>query len=284
MSGLISCPEITRRLLSNSNPIRFTRTEYSSGAQFVYQIYNTGAQKSKWQFFAPSIRDLTIEILQDRAVSLTDRLIFLGLFFQKAKDIARLKVEEIPALVSQYRNLRNNSGIKNLAAGISRNLSLQYQILKALCEIRANESPAYRELYLNVLEGLGYLPDNPTANLDNYENVVHNYYNGFFNEKSYLLEQYLVNYVFSVFFPFCGSADIFESYTSLVLHYSIMQFHLLGIAGLKKELDENLTASIFTKVSRLMEHDNLFFQKAHHWLQENNFVSLAHMVVLFKIS
>ena len=85
MSGVVSCPEIARRLLLNPDPIRFTQIESSSDAQFIYRIMNMDSFAIEWQYHTLNLRDLSIEILQHRGASLKDRLIFLGLFFKKCR-------------------------------------------------------------------------------------------------------------------------------------------------------------------------------------------------------
>lgn len=283
MSGLTSCPEIARLLFFDSYPIRFTHMEYSSDAQFVYEVFNTDGWKSKWQFYTLNIRNLIMEILQDHTASLTDRLIFTGLFFQKLKDfIEQSKTEMVPMLISQFQTLLKNGGPKDIGQNINKNIPLQYELLKAICEIKAVESPKYRELFSKVLTGFKEASDTQGGDSANYEEILGCYYLKSRETNDCIFENYLVNYIFGKIYLFHDYDNPFEVFAAIIIHYSFMRFHLIGMAILQKKMDNNLIINTFMEVSRFIEHDNSFLRKIFQFLRERDCFTLAHMAILIK--
>jgi lysine-N-methylase len=285
MTGMISCPEVGRRLLLDPKPVNFTQVENTSDAQFVYKVINLNLLRDEWQFYTLPLRELTIGILQDHHAKLTDRLIFLGLFFQKAQGlVSQSQTGEIPKLITQFGALVKNGSAKDFGQGINKNLLLQYELLKEICTVKAMETPRYREWFLKILEGFGEEQVNGQNGSFHYERVLNDYYLKFWKDHEYIFENYLVNQVFGQIYPFSDNADILDSYATFIIQYSLIQFHLIGVAGLEQGMTLDSAVHTFMKVSRFFEHDNAFLPKILQMLAERGLLTLAHLIGLFKIT
>jgi lysine-N-methylase len=54
-------------------------------------------------------------------------------------------------------------------------------------------------------------------------------------QKGYILEHYIVNYVFKTMFPLASEKHCFDNYIMMIVHYAMIKILLIGIAGFYKE-------------------------------------------------
>ncbi|MEH7302496.1 hypothetical protein V7110_19775, partial [Neobacillus drentensis] len=96
-----------------------------------------------------------------------------------------------------------------------------------------------------------------------------------------ILENYLVNYVFKNLFPFVKN-NMFEDYVMLIIHYSIIKLHLIGMAGYHNGLTIELVIKLIQSFSKTVEHSNVFLNRVLMLLKDNGFSTMAYMAILLK--
>ncbi|MCT4508866.1 MAG: hypothetical protein N4A48_08905 [Tepidibacter sp.] len=104
------------------------------------------------------------------------------------------------------------------------------------------------------------------------------------NEKEYILENYLVNYVFENQFPFVDiNSTVFENYVMMVIHYSLIKLNLIGMIGYHKEsfCDEHIV-KLIQSLAKNVEHNKKFLNHIKELLKKNNATSMAYMSILIK--
>lgn len=291
MSGEVSCPEMGRLVLLNSEPIvfdYFPQDVYlNKNSRFgIYRIVDCQGMKPGWQQFTMKLRAFAIKVLQERSCSLEDRLIFLGLFFKKAQEyINDSAINQLEGLTDKYRDMFQSGNAKGLGDGMNSNPTLKLELILEMCSVTANSQPLYDKFFERVLQGINLIPEKSLAeNATNYHQVYLDYYSPFMGDKGYIFENYLANFMFQKIFPLVDSDHIFEAYASLIIHYVLFQFHLVGIAGYTKNMDDRLLAKTFSEYSRCMEHDGkqVILKSILQLLREHNSYTLPHLMVLMK--
>ncbi|KAA0548799.1 lysine-N-methylase [Bacillus sp. BGMRC 2118] len=288
-SATMSCPEAARLALLNPNGIDFVETEepadtrgfLTKSLSLENPAYNGKPQQYFWE-----LRIFTIEVLQNRNYSLEDRLITLGMFYQSIqKQIDQGNVEQIPNLVDSYRKLISSSELRTSLTNIPVNLAIQMKLCKELIEYRLGQGIShqrYLECINETLSGIQYSEnDSLDEMMVRYQVALENYYKPFIKEYEYILENYLVNYVFKNMFPL-GKKSLFDDYVMLIIHFSMIKLHLIGMSSYHKGITTDLTVKLIQSFSKIVEHNDSFLRKVFDLFEENGFTTMAYMSILIK--
>lgn len=138
------------------------------------------------------------------------------------------------------------------------------------------------ECFAEVLKGIQYTKDATVEEItDRYQLAYTDYYDPFMRANEYILENYLVNYVYKNLFPSSDDTDIFESYIMLVVHYSSIKLHLIGMAGHHKEdFGVDHVIKLIQSFAKSVEHDSLYLRGVIELLKRNEYTSMAYMAIL----
>lgn len=290
-SATLSCPEAARLALLNPNPMEFDEVETIAEKHGVIlrsidtRQNHPAAKKAEKYFW--ELRIFTIQVLQNRRESLADRLIFLGLFYQKIQQLMiEKKFNAIPETIGTYLRLMEQGGWAEALSVLPERTSVQMTVLKKIVDVRltsAIPSAQYIVCYGQFLKGIEYTHDATEEEiLQRYEAAYRGYYEPFMREHEYILENYLVNYVFMNLFP-CGKYEsVFAEYTMLVLHYALIKMHLIGMAAFHQGLTIEWIVKLFYSFSRVIEHNTAFLQSVYNALKDNEYISLPYMAALIR--
>ena len=137
------------------------------------------------------------------------------------------------------------------------------------------------KLFLHGL--LNEFDSDDTSLLANYEIAYSKYYAPFMEKYDYILENYLVNYVFRTLFPVSNEKDALQSYVTLVINYSIIRTYLVGMAGaLKEQFDIEHVLQLIQSFSKVIEHNQSYAEQVHEFLRQHDFSQLPHMAILLR--
>lgn len=289
-SATVSCPEIARLALLNPNGIEFdevgepinTRMQLVKRLDVTDKKLANQPQKYFWE-----LRIFTIQVLQNRTYSLSERLIMLGTFIQKVEEyISSDQLDKVPQLIATYTTIMEEGSLKQSLYNVPSQPTVQMDLLKEIADQRFNQgihSNRYRECYMEMLLGLKFISGTPFAEVaKTYPEVYEAYYKPFMGEHEYILENYLVNYVFKNMFPFGSLPSLFDEYVMLVVHYSLIKLHLIGMSGHHKELTVDLVVKLIQSFAKTVEHNQLFLKGLFDLLKKNNFTTMAYMAILIK--
>lgn len=159
----MSCPEAARLALLNPNGIQFDEIEESiSGRDFVVKqlVSNTPAQFNKPLKYFWELRIFTIQVLQNRAYTLNERLILLGIFYRKIQEIVDTnKLDSIPQEIAHYVQMIANDGVKGALSNVPSQFGIQMELCKELLDYRVAHgmvSERYMKCLFETLQGIGY--------------------------------------------------------------------------------------------------------------------------------
>ena len=291
-SVTLSCPEAARLVLLNENIMEFNEVKESTDMQQNIEhkidtdsIKNANNVKN---YFWP-LRVFSISLIQNRKYSLSERLIVLGLFMKKVQEyIDNNRVHEISELIEDYNLIIDNEKLKESLGAIPVNLTIQLELMKEFNDQRfsievSQNCQSYIDCVIEFLRGIGYTAEAKVEEAgERYKEAYLNYYEPFVKEHEYIFENFLVNHIFKEVFPIVSKGGVFEDYTKLVIHYSLLKMILIGMAAFNKKMDEALIVRLVYSFSRAIEHNKIFFRNTFKIFEENGYNTMAYMAILIK--
>lgn len=290
-SASLSCPEVARIALLNPDIMEFDLIEEESDKKiFIGSILDTQqpsiSNRSLRYFW--ELRIFTIQLLQNREYRLWERLIILGLFYQKLDVYFREnRGQEVLELIASFNIAIQQGDYKDLLQQIPKQSAVQMELLREVSNIRLEkeiQSQRYLDCLNEFLLGIKYDQDlTVEETAERYEEAYETYYKPLMVEHEYILENYLVNYVFKNLVPISEEKEVFNSYGMMILHYALIKMHLIGIAGFHKEnfsIDHVL--KLIQSFAKLIEHDKPFKKHVFEILKASKVTTMAYMAILIK--
>lgn len=138
----------------------------------------------------------------------------------------------------------------------------------------------YLENFINVINSLQLISENPELIKERFIKFSDTYYNSFMKKHEYIYENYLVSYMFKTLFPY-GEMSLLDTYSNLVVNFSIIKMNLIGLFGHYKEnMDNDRIVNFIQSFTKEIEHDNFMLDKLNRYLIENDLNTFAHMIIL----
>jgi lysine-N-methylase len=290
-SATMSCPEAARLALLNPNGMEFDEIEEPIDARLIYKrkLDTTPVQQQvRLQQYFWELRIFSIQMLQNRNHSLGDRLIVLGMFYQKVQQyIQDGQLEEIPQLISSYTMLAEGNELADMLTDIPVSSMIQMELLKNLIDTRVRQgvgSQRYFDCFKEFLAGIQYIEEASVEEISaRYQEAYNDYYLPFMSKHEYILENYLVNYVYMHLFPLGNRSDVFEEYIMMVIYYGMIKMHLIGMAGYHKEnFGVEQTMKLIQSFAKTIEHSPVYLLDVRELLRKNEYNSMAYMAILIK--
>lgn len=285
VSGVLSCPEIARLVLLNDKIMEFDEVEYSDCSDLVVDNRKKSVRDDV-SYFWP-IRIFSIEIVQNRSMALCDRLIVLGLFVNRIyEEKERLDQQRLINIINEYRAKMEDLNYLNSIKNINISLEFQTKILLEITNYRLLHGKIYdrySEVFECMIKGYGITDtmDNEGDIIECYLHNYHNYYYDYMKTREYILENYIVNYLFSKGYP-NQINSIFEEYKTIMILYSLIKLHLVGSSGFYKELNEDVVVKTVQSFVKMTEHSKSFLANVNEILEKNGYNTIAHIATLIK--
>ena len=290
VSLTMSCPHAAKLCLLNENPMEFNMEEIKNEFNDVKinkKIKTDIDYSNRLKEIFWDLRFLTINILQNRNYSLSDRLILLGLFYNNAQTLVEEnKEKDVLDLIDKYKNNIANGLFDESLKNIPSLDEYQFKIIKEIADSRFMKgisSARYKECYIDFLLGLN-IQDGAEQEVifNTYKGIRKEYFDDFLSKNEHVLENYIVNLVFRNMFPMY-SKSIFEDYVMLIVRYAYIKAIAIGMCGKHKEsFDRNHLVKIIQTFSRSVEHNNGFLNEINELLKKNGINTIAHMAILIK--
>lgn len=282
-SATLSCPEIARLALLNKNGIGFIEQQEPADTRGAISK-NLGLKGREELFW--ELRIFAIRLLQDRRTTLDNRLIILGLFLQKLESLSLTeRKKQLVSLQEGFEARIGNKEFLNSLEQLPTNLSFQISMCKNLLAYRAEasiNSQRYVECVSEMIKGLEITDTVKNEVLiGNYQKAYKENYQPFIERHEYILENYLVNYIFKDLFPY-DKGSFLDSFVMLVTNFALIKMHLIGMAKYHEELNVDLVIKLIQSYSKTIEHNQLYLTNVEKLLKDSGYSTIAHMVVLIK--
>lgn len=290
-SATVSCPEAARLILKNKLGLSFASETADLGLQTIimYEVDTRISGQNSMINHLLALRQFSISVLQNRDYTLADRLLILGYFYSDLQKLTdRKRALDIPGLIKAHnekiRDEKFREEIKGLPVRISDQMKIVSEIASQLHvydEIDSKRFIAFNEDCKNGISGAKQHGVR-SEHVKNYSDSYRMNYEPFMAKHGYVLENYLVNYVFSSLFPAGESQKPFEAYSLLVARYALIKYYLVGIAASKRGLNEKLAIEFIQVFSKAVEHHKTFLESIPSYLQRKKQNTLNDMSILLK--
>ncbi|MFF5993793.1 flagellin lysine-N-methylase [Lysinibacillus sp. KU-BSD001] len=250
----VACPEAARLILLNPEGIDFVMQE----GEFDKHTPLTHPDVTNlfWD-----IRMFVIQILQNRQASIESRLLVLGMFMEKIQATTEDEwAHKLPRYISEYEGILNNSAAFDLHTYLPSDeemVNILYTLVKFQKEYEVFNR-RFDECVEELEEGL-QLKGQETVqqSVALYTQNEQIYYKPFFEKKEYILENYLVNYVFKNSLPQSQTSFIKE-YKRLFMYFLFIKGTLIGMAGYHQVLSEEMVLKFVQSFTKALENNDAF--------------------------
>lgn len=242
MSLRLSCPEVARKVLLNPEKMEFQQDLLTKPIKVINKLLD----KSKNPKYFWNLREFSIDVLQNREFSIEERLIILGFLYSKIRDNSKETIKKVPYFISQCNIMIKNGIIKDKFKNMSSNYNTKLDFLNPLLEVRVKLSTLNCNFFDECMDEFRI-----GIKRHSYEEILDKYYEPFMKKHEYMMENLLVNYVYSQLFPYGTENSMYYEYIYMVMNFVLIKYYLFGIAsfnqGLKEENIIKLVYSYFKK-------------------------------------
>jgi lysine-N-methylase len=241
---LLSCPEAARLVLLDPNLLLPDENATPKLPRYQRFARNAGPGKANGSphQYLWDIREFTLLLIKDRAYHLWERLFLLGLFCRRLNEItAGQRLELVPELLKQYAEILAQGTLRPSMDSIPVRTSLQLGVVLEVLNRQLGQTDAshvrFRECVQEFLHAVHFEPGAPLeACVRFYEEACSRYYRPFMEQYPFVMENYLVNYVFRTRFPYGvdakgNASDPLTEYLLMCLFFTAIKALLIGAAG-----------------------------------------------------
>lgn len=261
LSLYMSCPEAVRKLLESREPIKFIEEDISLNKHIINSAVDTKDKRWKGSPIRrlKELRSMSIAAIQNRELSITDRLLKLGYELQK---ISRSEQSDKNSSHDPLKVPDNHI----FQLGFFRNAIESLQVFSEI------DSSQFIDLTKKVLAGFSLMEDRPLKEKSQlYEEALITVLDPYMRENSYLFEHYLVNSMFQGNFPFTVNDNIFDGYLMMTVRYAFIRFYLAGIAAVDGEISKDDLVLMIQVHTKTIDHHDSFILNQLEELREKQF-------------
>ena len=282
MSLDVACPEAARLILLKEEGIKFVNKEEQIGKHIISAQINTNlkeVQNKPLKYFK-EIRDFCIKIIQDRSFTISERLYSLGYFVEELEEevennndiIKFIESYDVGLFAKAYSDDNFNLLLGNSNMNYIIQIDLFRKMLKILRVDKDVESFRFKECTSKMLNGYGFCEEENIQNKSEfYIKAFENYNEKYFNKYSYILENYLVNFIYNNMFPFNEVMSFFDSYMMLIIRFSFIRFYLVGLYLYNKEERDKNIVELIQVFSKTIEHHKSYLIDSLHYIKRKEF-------------
>lgn len=254
ISATISCPEAARKALSLKKGIEFIEEKLIDNKINIINI-SVNTKDIEANYLTDNfdmLRKITIEILKDRNFKLNERVYILAHLFNELEEA--LTKGNWPEMLDLHEKYKVGNNRKKFIPKINKKRnsgeSILIDIAKKFNNIENIDNKKYFSYMFEFQKGIG-TPYDIESDLE------------------YIIENYLVNYVFQSLFPANEGVMPLEAFQKLTMRYSLIRCYLKGILDSKKTDKERIIIDFIQVFSKALEHNYTYFDDINKYLNKN---------------
>jgi lysine-N-methylase len=213
------------------------------------------------------VREFCLRLVTDRSYPLWQRLFLLGMFAKRLGALCGMReFGFVPRLLREHAEIAASGSLRDAMDGIPVRAAAQVQMV---AQVASGYLPRHkaelcciRECVQEFLQGLeGESDSSLEACTERYNEAYQSYFQPFMDRHPLLLENYLVNHIFRVVFPFGQDAkQCFDrpqqEYLMLCLEFAVMKGLLIGMAGRHRDqFSVDHVVKLVQSLAKSLEHD-----------------------------
>jgi lysine-N-methylase len=256
-------PDPIQFIVVDADPALAKRTHLAPAYRFPLQGSGDPTQITTLN----DLRGLIIGILQFRELELGARLMVLGFLLDDVDKVVsapgfRNAAEIVPVLqgYADFLSSPQTAAVQfsQLAGNLPRKLHLIGGVITELLASQAK--PRLNACLLAASEGLLAEGGDDAALVQRYTAALNENFAPFLREHGYMLENYLVNQVYSRLFPFTR-ASYLDLYRELVCSLAVLQVLLVGMAARDGHLETRQALQLLQSFARKAHHNPTYLDK-----------------------
>jgi lysine-N-methylase len=287
MSASVSCPEIARLALDNPDGVHLIQTEYPA-SRLKRLGAPTRCESMPADPAAAAFTAFSIALIQNRRFALWERLLLYGIL---CKEASRLDTKGhrngYDNLFETFAHHLQSGFFTTILENAPVMTGLQLQIIKRLTDEKAGsiQVKAFASRVAECFSGLAF--NGPGRNIDGaqkiYDHAFQTYFAPFTTTHGYILENYLVNFVFSGGGLAGPGRGIYDQFLLTALHFAMIKTYLIGIAAFHRApLTPDQAIRLIGAFTKTIEPDARFKSYALGLLEDNGCADVMNMAVLLK--
>ncbi len=268
----VACPEAARILLLKEEGIGYKESYETLGKHIISSDIETSSKEydnSPVKYFK-EIRDLSVEIIQNRKFDLSKRLYILGDFIKTLEKELKHKYSNVPKFIKEY----DMNSVSDFYERNQLNYIVQMDFFKKMMGFlnvsKEVDSLYFKEYTMQTIAGFKFDEgEDISKHSELYIKAFEDYTENFMNNNSYIFENYLVNFMYNYMFPFSESESIFDGYIMLLVRYSFIRFYLVGKYLYNKQDNKENIVEFIQAFSKTIEHHRTYLVDAINYMKEN---------------
>lgn len=284
----MSCSVATELALLNENGIEFEKVMDNVNLNDIYVVSPTFEDLKQLEI-VKEIRTTVIDFLQTRTIELSERVAIVGYFLSKVAakiDSSAIHYEEVLSTIKEAKDTINQLEFQNIQNYDQLQNKQQFFYLNTILSMKFKDgdsisffSKRYIKCLMQVLDVFGSVKDKELEKY--YKTNYEKYLKPYLDKKSYILENFLVNYVFIYSSELFKLNDIWNSYLKLCVVYGLFKFNLVGLATYNKGMNDDIILKLIQSLSKTIIHDKKYLESVIKYLEEEKLVEHAKLITLF---
>ncbi len=287
-SLMLSCPEAARPVVLTPDAARAVGNLHSGEFRTDAALRSVRTESKPYRHFH-AIRSLLVEMIQDRSRPLWQRLVFLGSVCRSLDGVGAEEDAQVPAILDEHRQALRQDAPRASLANIPEQPGLKLGVVLKLTDARVQDKesgPRFMDTFWSFVEGIGSGTGADGDDVQRYLKAKQTYYHPFFAKSPFVLENYLLNYIFQNLFPFGRGQNprgIFAEYILLAAQFAWVETLLVGVAGHHKQaFAEEHVVQVMQSFCRAVEHNAAVLASIIEFMAQLKLDSLEGMAVLLK--
>ena len=298
-SLMLSCPEAARNILlvpdSTQAAGNLFSGEFRTDAALRLATNRSSSIHKPYGYF-DAIRSLLIEMVKDRSRPLWQRLLLIGSLCKSLDEVTTAQEDErVPVVLEEHRQALEQDTLRASLESIPAPPGMRLGVILKLTDARVQDRESgarFRDTFWTFIEGIGSgLDAAGKDDVQRYQEAEQRYHRPFFARSPFILENYLLNYVFQNLFPFGRENNnlrfkprrIFEEYVLLATQFAWIETLLIGVAGHHKErFAGEHVVHVVQSFCRAVEHNPYVLVSVNEFMTHLQLDNLQGMAVLLR--
>ncbi len=228
-------------------------------------------------------RSFSIDIAQFKEIPIWKRLVFVKITEGKLQELINSK--EFTKVNETIENLRNEITKQDVIDSLDKinkiNNIVKLNLITSIIEVRIKLGISNNR-FINMINNIneliiGKTNDEIQVMLKEKENRFDEY----FKDKEYILENYIVYYLYNRYMKVLKNKNLNKEITILMISYSIIKLFLISIwVKNKEQLGNEDIVDVLYSFSRTIEHNRKFMGLVYNQMKSNGYDSLGYLVTL----
>jgi len=249
VSYTLSCTEVVRRLILDSEPMEFNTETIDLQYKPEYINYNDESMFHKYFW---EIRSLAIDIMQCRNIDVTKRIVILGMFLKKISssfDIEK-SIIEYKFIISEPKKIVDELSKLKSPKGYFKSL------FKILFDTIKSFISAKQEPFLEAIKPLFEMEYDDI--FEEFIEIYKNEYLDFEKNSEYIIENIVVYYIYDSKIPIdINSLTIIDRYNGILLH--IFFYRMFIVLHYLKYKNFSFDPTYYIqKIAKMFDHNKMF--------------------------